>query len=490
MVVLRPFQAKAVEEIREAFLAGWRNVLYVAPTGAGKTILFSYIVQHAVALGTRVLILVHRVELLEQVCESLTLLSVPFGVIGDGVVCISEQVTVGVVDSVSLHLRKLQPFDLVIVDEAQHCIPRNKWGRVLNVLGLHARVLGVTATPQRLDGAGLGDVFQHMIVGPSERELIESEPPYLVPPLVYAPPSGVDLTGVATIGGDYARDEQAEIMDRPTITGCAIEHYKRICPGVPAVVFCTRITHAENVAAQARGAGIRAEVIHGGLSKSRRRSLVARFRDGEIDWLASVDLISEGFNCPAIGAAILLRATKSLSVFRQTVGRALRVDGGKQFAYILDHVGNVFVHGMPDRKIEWTLEGRKRRGRSKEATVPVMQCPDCFAAFAPAKQCPACGARMKVKEATIGQVQGSLERVTAEELAAKREERAKRIGRAKTLDELYQLASELRTKDGRPYKPEWADEIYKSRHGYGAWKTEKERISNRKPTPPGFERVV
>lgn len=259
-----------------------------------------------------------------------------------------------------------------------------KWPKVF--------VLGVTATPERLDGKGLGDVFGALVRGPEVADLIEQG--YLARPIYFAPPSA-DLSGVGTVAGDYNKGQLAERFDKPKITGDAVDHYRRICPGVPAIAFCVSLIHAENVAASFRAAGYHSQSIDGTMTKEQRRQRLRDLTSGAIHVLTSCELISEGLDIPRVIAGILLRPTQSLSLHLQQLGRELRPCPGKLHAIILDHADNLRRHGLAEQRREWSLEGfteKKERAAKQEENIELSrQCPTCYRVHAPAPACPQCG---------------------------------------------------------------------------------------------------
>ena len=285
--VLRPYQDRAVAEIRAAFNHGARRVLFVLPTGGGKTTVFSYVTSAAAARGNRVCVLVHRQELVDQVSGSLTAMGVLHGIVAGGYPETTAPVQVASVASLVRRLDRTEPFDLLIPDEAHHAVA-GSWKAVLDAMP-RAFVLGVTATPERLDGRGLGDAFEVMVTGPSVAELTSDG--FLVPAVVYAPPVGVDLSRVRTRGGDYASGELAEAMSDKAVVGNAIEHYARLCRGVPAVAFCAGVHHSRGVAERFNVAGFRAAHVDGETEKGERRRLIAALGSGDLDVLTNAGLI-------------------------------------------------------------------------------------------------------------------------------------------------------------------------------------------------------
>lgn len=447
MIQLRPYQQALINSTRSALRQGKRAPLIVAPCGAGKTVLFSYMAGRA---SERTYIIAHRQELLDQISNTLSAFDVPHGFIAAGYPATRDRVQVCSVQT--LVNRHTPPPGLVIIDEAHHATSKSyitllaKWDQ--------ARAIGVTATPERLDGRGLGDVFDELVLGPSVADLISSG--NLVPYRIYAP-SRPDLTGVKRVAGDYARGELAGAVDRPTITGDAVAHYQRLAYGRRAIVFCVSIQHARHVAMAFQAAGIQSAWLEGGMAPTERKRTVQAFREGRIQILTSCDLVSEGFDLPAIEVAIMLRPTQSLALWIQQAGRALRPMEGKPEALILDHAGNVFRHGMPDADREWSLLGRpKGAGRQREQEVSVKVCQKCFAAQAPgAVRCVYCGYEFPIQHRQVDEKAGELEEVNE---AARKEARAE-IGRARTLAELVAIGQQRGMK--HPYG--WARHLMAAR---------------------------
>jgi len=348
--------------------------------------------------------------------------------------------------------------DGTLVHNCHHAVA-GTWARVLEQAN-YARVLGVTATPARTDGQGLGSefggCFDAMVHGPTMRELIEMG--NLVPPRVFSPPPRFDTSNLHHQGGDYKKDELAAATDDRSITGDAVDHYRRIAPGRPAIVFCVNVQHAEHVAEQFRESGFRFEILIGDMDDALRDERIRMLADGRLQGLVTVDVISEGTDIPVAEVAIMLRATESLVLFLQQAGRVLRPcpEMGKTHGIILDHVGNVgqFVdgqfrvkHGMPDADRDWSLEGKpKRAGKKKdeEPDLDILQCPKCYGVDYPRKVCglplPGGGTCDHVFEARqmkpIQQTDGELREITEDEAERLRQEQRRQQGAARTLEQL------------------------------------------------------
>jgi superfamily II DNA or RNA helicase len=452
---LRPYQIAAVESVKDALRNGKKAPLLVAPTGAGKTVMFAHITQSAQRKGKRVLILTHRQELLDQTCRKLSEFSVDHGVILAGrTEELSQLVQVAGVQTLVRRLNRTLPPDLIVVDEAHHAAA-GSWKQILTRFP-HAKILGVTATPERLDGKGLGDMFDTLVRGPEVADLIEAG--YLSKPRYFAPP-GASLDGVRTVAGDFNRKDSEAAVNQSTITGSAVEHYKKLCGGQPAVAFCVSLKHAEQVTADFNAAGYRWAMIDGTMTGEQRRDAVRRLATGRLHGLSSCDIISEGFDLPVVSVGILLRPTQSMGLYLQQVGRVLRPAEGKNGATILDHVGNVLRHGFAEDRRDWSLEGAPRKSSKQKAAMTNRQCPKCYGISAPVPVCPQCGHSFEVKARKLEEVDGTLQEIKAQEQARilKRQEQ----GKAQTFDDLVRVGV------ARGYKnpSAWAHHVWSARKG-------------------------
>lgn len=462
MFSLRDYQLKTVQDIRTEYSAGVKEVLAVLPTGAGKTIIFTYIAKQTAQAGKKTLILVHRVELLRQTLQKLRAGGTRTGLISPKFAPdYGADVQVAMVQTMVGRTKLYKHFDLIITDEAHHAVA----GNYVKVLSNYpaAYQLGVTATPVRTDGQGLGDIYKSMVIGPTVQELIDRG--FLVQPVIYAPKTELDLTGVRrTAKGDYSQKQLAERVDKPKITGSCVEYYRRLAHNSPGVAFCVSVAHAEHVAADFRANGYKFYAVHGGQDDRTRSRLLKGLGDGTIHGVTSCDVISEGTDIPAIAIAMLLRPTQSEGLYLQQVGRALRPCEGKDKAIILDHVGNVLRHGLPEEDRDWTLEGKKKGTRKKkddEDTGPnVQQCPECYAVHAKGlPNCTACG-HLYPEETAGRQVdtqEGELIKLTIEDKKKLQQQRKAEQARAQSLEDLKAVAR------ARGYKPGWAVHIYNSR---------------------------
>lgn len=409
---LRPYQVEQKLAIYEAWRRGHKNVLDVLPTGAGKTVIFSDIIHDHAGASC---VIAHRQELVLQISLALARDHVRHRIIGPKSIvklCVANHVeetgasyydpnapcAVAGVDTL-VRRTNLAPWlrtvTLWVQDEAHHLLRKNKWGKVVEMFPAHARGLGVTATAARADGFGLGrhadGVFDTLIVGPGPRELIRLG--YLADYRIFAPPSDLDLSDVnVTGGGDFNPVKLKRAVRRSRIVGDVVAHYKRIANGKLGVTFAESVETATDIARQFCEGGVPAEVVSANTSDTDRNSALRRFRRRELLQLINVDLFGEGFDVPSIEVVAMARPTQSLTVYLQQFGRALRPFEGKDFGIIIDHVGNVERHGLPDTPRAWTLDRREKRNNGALTTVPVRACPQCTAVYERIlKACPFCG---------------------------------------------------------------------------------------------------
>ena len=445
---LRPYQEAAVADLRRAYATGHRAPLLVMPTGAGKTQVFTYITAAMAQRNLSVTILVHRRELIAQASRKLTQAGVTHGIIAAGTPATFAPIQVASVQTLIRRLEDTPAPDLIIIDEAHHAVA-GSWGKILDHWPDALR-LGVTATPSRLDGRGLRDNFDVIVHGPTVSDLTASG--YLAPCKLYAPPQVADLSAIPTRAGDFASDAAAAAMDKPSITGDAIDHYRRICPGAPAIAFCCTTDHAEHVAAQFRNAGFSSSAILGTTPIAQRDQQLKDLASSAIQILTSVDVISEGTDVPAVTTAILLRPTASLGLYLQQVGRILRPAPGKTHAIVLDHVGNIHRHGWPDDLRTWSLDSKPRRQRDNAPAPTVRTCPVCFAAFKPQPTCPCCGAPSQLTPREIQQRDGELQEL-------ERRTQRRQQGTARSLKELIHIGQAR----GMKNPVAWAKHVFYAR---------------------------
>lgn len=458
---LRPYQNEIVEEVEFRFDCCYRAPMVVLPTGGGKTVVFSQITKNAVNRGLRVWIVAHRQELLSQASRALRNFEIENGVVRAGLKTdLRQQVLVASAQTLVRRLDDIPRPDLIILDECHHGTTPTMKKIFSHFPGCDR--LGVTATPCRLNGTGLGSVFDNMILGPTNSFLTENG--FLSPAKYYAPPVKANLSKLKMQAGDYATRQSEEAMDEPTITGDAITHYKAICDGAPMLVFCTSVSHAHHVAEQYVAAGYRAAAVDGNLSDDDRDDRITGLGTGKYQIITSCDLIGEGLDVPSVSAVQLLRPTASLALHLQQIGRGLRTSEGKQFLHVLDHVGNVgsvvngrwtVKHGFASTEHQWTLEPGKKVMQGKG--VPTRTCESCFSVHVARKTCPYCGYEYPIREKTfkaMKMVEGKL--IEVEQTA---EQQRLEVKNAHTFGDLLAIARSRKYK--KPYY--WAVKVFRGR---------------------------
>lgn len=400
--MLRMYQIELIEKARDAYRHGARAPCIVLPCGGGKSVIVADIAKSAAAKNNRVLFLVHRKELVEQIKRTFEWWGVDM-----------SRCDVMMVQTASRRISRLPAPSLIITDENHHS-KASTYRRIYDAFP-DAKHIGVTATPVRLDGSGLSDVNDALVVGVSAKWLIKHH--YLAPYDYYAP-SIADLTEIKIQHGEYETKSVEKAMLKTAVFGDAIKYYRQLAGGKQAICYCVSVNHSMTMAEEFSNAGISAEHIDGTTPKDERERIIGDFRKGKIKILCNVDLISEGFDVPDCECAILLRPTKSLTLYIQQSMRCMRYKKGKR-AVIIDHVGNYARFGMPDADREWSLDGRKKSENNRDADdeVKITQCPECFYTFQPQNfgmtLCPACGYIFPKKERTLDTEEDTkLEKIT------------------------------------------------------------------------------
>jgi len=455
---LRPYQTDLIAKARQS-LRDHQSVLMVAPTGAGKTALTVHMMATAASRGISSIFCVHRDTLLAQTSRALWEQKVEHGVIAAGR-GMSPRIPVQVasVQTLVRRLDRVSEPGLIVIDEA-HRAAAETYQKIIRAYP-KSRVVGLTATPQRTDGKGLSDIFQGMVEGPTVASLIRDG--YLCPYVIFGVSKPVETASLKKRMGDYVAEEIEAIMDKPSITGDAVAHYKRHANGKRCVVFCATLNHARHVCEAYNQAGVTAEHIDGNTSSAERQAILARVKSGETLVLTNVELVIEGVDVPAIEAVQWLRPTASLIIWCQGNGRGFRQAHGKDHLIILDHVQNYARHGLPDDERQWSLEGDPNRGKRKKADpdeMRIKQCEKCYAIFNPGPtECPSCGEPIQGKPRIIEVNEGYLEQLDIESI---RRTQRKEQGGARTLRDLVELGKRRGLKDPAG----WAAHVYAARTG-------------------------
>ena len=371
---LRPYQQLMMQQVWAEWSAGLRRILMQLATGAGKTVLFAACANEFTCKGEGVLVLAHREELLIQAKDKLEAITgYQVGLIKAGYKE-NSSCLIQVASVASLNHRMLPKASLVIVDEAHHSVS-DSWQRIINHYA-QAYILGVTATPARIDGQGFKFIYDKLIVGESVKWLIDRG--YLSEFKLFAAPKAIKTTGVRTTGGDYNVRELALAINTSLVMGDLLDAWRQFAYRKKTVVFAVNVEHSMAIALAYLEAGIRAEHLDGNTPLAERQAILERFRTGETLILCNCGIVSEGFDVPTVEAIQCVRPTKSLILWLQMMGRALRPYPGKEHAILIDHTENWTVHGSPDARWDWSLEPMSlKRERWNVA------CPHCHHVFKP-----------------------------------------------------------------------------------------------------------
>ncbi|MBU2515110.1 DEAD/DEAH box helicase [bacterium] len=355
--ILRPYQHQGIEAIFTAWRNGIRSVLFQMPTGTGKTVLFSEIVKKGHDHERKVLIVVHRKELIEQIEGKLRGKGVEAGIILAGVEADYSKI-IQVASIQTLNRRKHPQANLIIIDECHHAKAASY--KKLWEIYPDAKFLGVTATPIRLSGEGFDDLFDVLVPSMQTKQFIRQG--YLAPikHFVGATP---DLKTVKKRRGDYVTELLGKVMLDNTLMVNLIESYQKYALNKSAIVFAVNVEHSKTVAERYNQNGISAAHIDGTTPREERKNLLEQFKSKKIKVLSNVEIITEGFDFPECEAVQLARPTKSLALYLQMVGRVMRIAKGKKFGLVLDNAGLWLEHGLPIIDREWTLQGLEKRSR-------------------------------------------------------------------------------------------------------------------------------
>lgn len=406
---LRDYETRAIKAL-PGLLNLHKRVVAVAPTGSGKTVISAALIRKMT--GARVLWLAHRKELLEQAVRQLVAAGIPeswIGLLTSAKRRNAKKARILVASVGMFRSREVPEVDIIVVDEAHRTLAKS----YVSILSARpdAFVLGLTATPWRLDGKGLGDVFKHLHVMATPTELIADG--HIVQPRTYGIPKSKAkeiLGGVPVQAGDYQTKALGKAMMKRSLMGDVVVECARLAPDAPTLVFAVNREHGRALAARFSAAGSKVAYLDGETPTPEREAIIAALVDGTVQVIVNVDVLTEGFDCPPVKCVALCRPTKSLTRFLQPIGRASRPFGTGR-PVVLDHAGNCWRHGLPETDRVWTLDGRER-GDGSEA--PVKQCPECEAMIPiSATECPECGAAQSRDAGEIAEEQAELERLAA-----------------------------------------------------------------------------
>lgn len=464
-ITLRDYQADLTARTGQA-LRRVRRVLIVLPPGGGKTVIAAFIAQAFAGRGQQTFFNCHRSELLKQTSGTFSNVGLPHSFIAAGMpMYVDASVQVCSIDTLKNRVLKLKEPKVVIWDECHH-IGAAGWAAIMAAWP-NAYHIGLTGTPWRLDGTGLGEYFDEMVLGPTAAELIAMGS--LAPYRIFAP-SAPDMKGVRRQMGDFAKGETEARMREPKLTGDIINHWLKLSRGLKTVGYAMTRPHSMHMVDLFQQAGIRSAHLDGDTDKGERKRVIAAYANGDIDVLWNVGLFGEGFDLSAwagrpctIDAAILANPTQSLSKYLQESMRPMRPAPGK-IAIIQDHAGNCQRHGYPDDERDWSLDGDGGKGRkaaNDNAPPPPVTCEGCFMQIKRPlpMQCPHCQKKLfadfvapEVKDEPLQEQTEAMKRATRQRLALEQRE-------AKTLDELVALGR----KRGHKHPQQWAQHVWAGR---------------------------
>jgi superfamily II DNA or RNA helicase len=467
MINLRDYQGDngAIGGLIRSIRGGHKRVLLQASTGAGKTIIASSMIQRAVAKGNKCLFIAHRKEIITQTSEKLDAFGIDHGVIMSGSSRYKPLHHVQLASIQTLSNRHKPHADLVIIDET-HLACSASFQKIIEHYA-DAIIIGLTATPTRLDGRGLGEIYTDIVQVVSMRRLIDDG--HLVQPRVFAPFTP-DLGKFKTVRGDYDANQVNDEMDKPSITGDIVKHWQSHAFERKTICFASSIAHSLHIVESFNSAGISARHLDGSTNSALRDKTLNEWRDGKFHVLSNMGLFIEGLDVPAASCCILARPTQSLTIYLQAVGRVMRPSAGKIDCIILDHAGLVSQHGFADDAREWTLDGKKKNSRKNEGekAPSVRICDECFAAYSRAEHpdsCPECGkvTENKGREIEVNEDENLVE-ITPEMMQAMRERKKIELKSARTKDDLITLGKSR----GYNFPHAWADRILGQRNEWAA----------------------
>lgn len=461
MIHLRPDQAAVVDETRTA-LKSHQSVLIRAPCRFGKTVVAAFMAKSASERRKKVIFACHRDAILRQISTTFDRFEIRHGFIAAGRPANPfAHAQVASADTLRNRLDALKGCALLVVDEGHLWHSRTRKLIIDAAKEAGAKVVILTATPIRLDGKPLSDIADHMVLGPTEAELIERGS--LAQYRVFAPVSA-DLTGVHSRMGDFVTAEVAERLDKPAIVGDAPATWLKYAAGLRTVVYAINRAHGKHVLDAYIAAGIRAAYIDGETPKGEQIRIAHALANGEIDVLVSVELLTTGFDLGSlvgrdvtIQCVQLLRPTKSLQLAIQMMMRCMTAWDG--VSIILDHVNMILNrdgtvnHGFPDDDREWSLEGSSVRKQEGVTDFSTWLCETCFASVRSTKPvCPYCSKEHVVKPREIATEEGELAEIKRQQAVQKK----RQMNAARDLESVARLAVE------RGYKPGWIAQRMKS----------------------------
>lgn len=349
MHTLRSYQSDGIKKIFDAWRSGHRAVLYQQVTGTGKTVLFSHITKYGHDRDRCILICVHRRELIDQAVSHLQKHGIDAGIILSGKrTDYSKKVQVASIQT--LCRREGPEANLIVIDECHHAKAKSYlelWGRYPD-----SKILGVTATPIRLDGKGFVDVFDVLIPSWQPKAFIDAGFLCPIKQMVGAIP---DVSKVKKRQGDYVSSALSRVMLDNSVMVELVKSYRKHADGKPMIVFAVNVDHSREIVSRYQQAGYTAAHVDAKTPKYTRSDILERFKAGDIQIISNVEIITEGFDSPTVEVIQLARPTKSLALYLQMVGRGMRPAPGKAFGLVLDNAGLWLEHGLAVIDRYWSL---------------------------------------------------------------------------------------------------------------------------------------
>lgn len=401
---LRQYQTEAIEAARRAISQKKRSLIIQAATGSGKTIIAAEITRRAIEKGNNVLFLVNKRDLVYQAVERFS----DFGLGGDiGVIMngeepdLSKPVQIGTIQSYHRRNQTDNPnwmpwfhkAQLAIIDEAHSSVCRT-YMDIIKLYKEDAIVLGLTATPARGDGRGLGVVYQDIISVSSVSDLTQAG--YLVPMFYYSP-DRPDLSKIKIARGDYDIKEVGAVMDKPKLIGNVLDQWAKIASERQTIIFAVNVKHSKHIRDLFEKNGVKIAHVDAHTPSDERAAIFDAFNKSKIQVLTNVNICSEGSDFPVCSAVVIARPTKQYSRYIQMAGRGLRPFQGKKDCILIDHAGCVYEHGFVDEPVSWTLSDKEKAWKKKkkpEKEKKLLSCDECRFVFC-GPVCPQCGLPVK-----------------------------------------------------------------------------------------------
>lgn len=367
---LRDYQAAAINKSR-SLLKTKQRLIISAPTGAGKTIIGAGIIQLALAKNKKILFIAHRHELLSQCADKLQqygINDIAFIIAGKP----AGEAPVQIASIQTLIRRELPPSDLIIIDEAHHAVSPTY--KTIIAQYPSAKVIGLTATPERLDGKGLDELFEEIVEVTNIPQLIAQG--FLIDPSCYIGLSP-DLDKLKTCNGDYSEVALQRRANKKYLIGDIVKTWTERARNHKTIVFATGVEHSQNIVQQFKNAGISAAHLDGDTPLALRNKILSDWRSGVYQIVSNCMILTEGFDFPELSCCVLARPTKSLTLYLQMVGRIMRTISNKNSAIVLDHANCIKEHGLPNIAREWMLCGMREHREPN-----IYTCDKCKHAFA------------------------------------------------------------------------------------------------------------